>query len=401
MRRLGFIVAELAFLAFFLCQIVPTIDHAQAGLNLANITGNLVQLYGQPAVNIAVNFQTTYAQNPQGGGGSIIPPSRLTVYTDLNGNLPNPAWQASTVHAAGDQIVDSNGNTEVAQSSGTTGSSTPVWPVIVGNTVVDSGVTWKLTMIGTTACTPSVQTNCSVQIPQSATVLLTIGNPPVVAQPLPVQVPLNVVVDIDTMILAVTDPPSLVSSIATTTGGVTITNPAAGSVGIATLNFSSGLLPPLGSPGQYIVENAAGTAWVAASMSGDATSSITTPAQVQVNQSSNGEFLVLNHIGAGGSLTPAITSCGSGALIAGSTDYVFAIHNAASNICTLTFHTAYSHLPVCSFTGSVAGSIIDYRPSFTAIYMTGLTSNDTIYGSCVDSLLPSPTPTPTATPTPT
>jgi hypothetical protein len=61
-------------------------------------------------------------------------------------NLGAPAvWSASTVFRL-DQaprfIVDSNGNFQEATISGTSGTTAPVWPIVLGNTVVDGGVTW-------------------------------------------------------------------------------------------------------------------------------------------------------------------------------------------------------------------------------------------------------------------
>lgn len=54
-------------------------------------------------------------------------------------------WAAATIIEAGDRRVPTTiGNFwYVAITSGTTGTSEPVWPVIVGNTVVDGGVTWR------------------------------------------------------------------------------------------------------------------------------------------------------------------------------------------------------------------------------------------------------------------
>jgi hypothetical protein len=59
-------------------------------------------------------------------------------------------WQLSHVYAQYSEIVDSNGNIEVATTGGTSGSgSHPTWPVAQGNTVSDGGVTWTLEVIGT------------------------------------------------------------------------------------------------------------------------------------------------------------------------------------------------------------------------------------------------------------
>src|SRR5512139_1089787 len=54
-------------------------------------------------------------------------------------------WAASTLIEAGDRRVPTTiGNYwYVAITSGTTGGTQPAWPLIVGNTVVDGGVTWR------------------------------------------------------------------------------------------------------------------------------------------------------------------------------------------------------------------------------------------------------------------
>lgn len=69
---------------------------------------------------------------------------RLGTY--LGGSCPNKscAWIAGGSVSSGSKILDSNGNVETAQSSGTMGSSQPAWPATIGGTVVDNTVTWKM-----------------------------------------------------------------------------------------------------------------------------------------------------------------------------------------------------------------------------------------------------------------
>lgn len=59
-------------------------------------------------------------------------------------------WTASHSYSQYKEVLDSNGNIEVATTGGTSGSgSHPTWPNTQGNTVTDGGVTWTLAMIGT------------------------------------------------------------------------------------------------------------------------------------------------------------------------------------------------------------------------------------------------------------
>ena len=64
-------------------------------------------------------------------------------------------WLASHAYGQYKEIIDSNGNVEVATTAGTSGTPThPVWPLTVGGTVVDGGtLTWTLEMIGTSLAT--------------------------------------------------------------------------------------------------------------------------------------------------------------------------------------------------------------------------------------------------------
>lgn len=59
-----------------------------------------------------------------------------------------PSWTPGHNYTAGAQIFDSNWNVQMATTTGTSSAGPVVWPTIVGATVVDGGVTWKLMPTG-------------------------------------------------------------------------------------------------------------------------------------------------------------------------------------------------------------------------------------------------------------
>ncbi|MER7131244.1 hypothetical protein [Streptosporangium saharense] len=74
------------------------------------------------------------------GGATLA--SKTIAYTAAN------SWSVqranSTAYAVGDVVRPSTGNGYVYQATtaGTSGGSTPTWPTVIGQTVVDGGVTW-------------------------------------------------------------------------------------------------------------------------------------------------------------------------------------------------------------------------------------------------------------------
>jgi phage tail-like protein len=61
-------------------------------------------------------------------------------------NAGPSSWQANTAFSAGQYILDSNGNLQCVlsiTSNGTTGATQPLWPLALGETVIDSNVTWS------------------------------------------------------------------------------------------------------------------------------------------------------------------------------------------------------------------------------------------------------------------
>lgn len=74
-------------------------------------------------------------------------PGRLLI--DQFGNpLSSAAWQASTVYFTGQQLIDSNGNTQRALTSGTSGAVAPTWGTTVGAQTIDNTITWQLITLG-------------------------------------------------------------------------------------------------------------------------------------------------------------------------------------------------------------------------------------------------------------
>ncbi len=62
-----------------------TVSGAGGAVNLCTLTGNLTLIDGQAGANAQVFFQTVSTQS---FGGTVIPPSSFSVFTDAQGNLP-------------------------------------------------------------------------------------------------------------------------------------------------------------------------------------------------------------------------------------------------------------------------------------------------------------------------
>jgi hypothetical protein len=90
------------------------------------------------------------------------------------------------------------------------------------------------------------------------------------------------------------------------------------------------------------------------------------------------------HISAGQTTKPAVSSCGTGAAAAGSTDNAGQVTATGATACTVTFNVAYTSQPFCSVTDNTtaAGLKVTYSTgvSFT---VTGLTSGDTFSYICI------------------
>jgi hypothetical protein len=152
----------------------------------------------------------------------------------------------------------------------------------------------------------NLPSNPPVTIPQGAYVLATVGS----GQPVQLQIPLATSADLSTLLLANTDPPSLLSALEIGSGGdfgMTVTNPGIGAIGTATLQAGhvialqgvpvSATLP---DPGQFLIQNAAATQWVPASLSGDISPSVSTPGRLSVT-SLSGVSSPISIVGSGNS----------------------------------------------------------------------------------------------------
>jgi phage tail sheath protein FI len=66
-------------------------------------------------------------------------------------------WQPNSVTAAGQQVVDPNGNIQQCSTAGTTGASAPTWATALNATTADGTTVWKLvTIAGTLLQAPTL-----------------------------------------------------------------------------------------------------------------------------------------------------------------------------------------------------------------------------------------------------
>ncbi len=114
---------------------------------------------GQFIVDANGNLQEVTTAGTTGGG-----PAQPAWSTTLSSTTPDgtvvwtlvslavgvvPFWAAGHAFSVGDRIVDSNGNIELVTVAGTSSAGPLVWPMTVGTTLADGGVTWKLIPTGT------------------------------------------------------------------------------------------------------------------------------------------------------------------------------------------------------------------------------------------------------------
>ncbi len=106
-------------------------------------------LQGQSVVDPNGNIQVAQAA----GVTDAAPPVWKTMLNQITAdasvswlNCGPVSWQANTVYAAGQYILDSSGDLQCAiavAGTATSGATQPVWPSALGQTVVDGNVTWS------------------------------------------------------------------------------------------------------------------------------------------------------------------------------------------------------------------------------------------------------------------
>lgn len=113
-------------------------DQLIFGMMRAAAAGATVQIgkisIPQPLAYDGVNLYST--GHPVGPAGE----------TSVTGIIP--AWVKSFGYVTGQVVLDSNGNSQIVTTAGTSGSSAPSWATSVGSTTTDSGVTWTMTAKG-------------------------------------------------------------------------------------------------------------------------------------------------------------------------------------------------------------------------------------------------------------
>jgi hypothetical protein len=107
---------------------------------------------GNVIVDSNGNWQTAIVG---GNGGEVVNPAWATVegQTTKTGNViwkctrvmqTSNVWLPNTVKTLGYAVKDSNGNTQVVTSAGTSGGTAPAWNTKCGGKTVDGGVTWTM-----------------------------------------------------------------------------------------------------------------------------------------------------------------------------------------------------------------------------------------------------------------
>lgn len=187
------------------------------GPSTCQLTGNLVHLYGNNAINAKVYYKAIQSPQVPPGGGNVIPGGDIcTATTDSNGNLP------------------STGN-----------------------------------------CSSFVQGEC---------LIVTVGQ----SKPVNIQIPMMTTADLSTLILANTDPATLVSAIALAGpafSNFSVVNPSAGNIGTTTIT----------SPAAY-TQNASNSAVVDIGVNGNIQQVVmqTSTVLMELQDFASGAFFVLD-----------------------------------------------------------------------------------------------------------
>lgn len=129
---------------------------ASGGVNYASDSMKIALLGAGYTPNLAthVHWSDVSASEVSGAGytagGVALATKTHTVvaansFATSNGLFTSGAWIASTAAVAGNIVhpIATNGFIYICVASGTTNSTTPTWPTVQGQTVVDSGATWS------------------------------------------------------------------------------------------------------------------------------------------------------------------------------------------------------------------------------------------------------------------
>ena len=118
------------------------------------LEGAEISIHANIALPAGTLTSTNIAPFPS---ASIIPAKSEFTYVVTHG-----PWQASTVYALGNEILDPSGNIEEVTTAGTSGTTAPAWNKTVGGTTTDNTVVWTnegplvltaLSVSGTTSAT--------------------------------------------------------------------------------------------------------------------------------------------------------------------------------------------------------------------------------------------------------
>jgi hypothetical protein len=73
-------------------------------------------------------------------------------------------WHAGATYVHYQEIIDSNGNEEMATVAGVSGTAAPAWPTTMGGTVSDGSVTWQMGAGCNTPQTTAAQGTCRTDV---------------------------------------------------------------------------------------------------------------------------------------------------------------------------------------------------------------------------------------------
>lgn len=127
--------------AFPVGQNNDTLNHVFSGSAVRAANDVLIDTNGN--VQVATTAGTSGQSNPTWGralGDTTV--DNTVTWTNFGQAIQIQRWRAGLVSAIHSVILDSFGNYQVAQTGGTSGSTTPTWAKTYGATTSDGSVTW-------------------------------------------------------------------------------------------------------------------------------------------------------------------------------------------------------------------------------------------------------------------